>query len=122
MKETEKALAKKASRKLKKKDVDEDQAKLVQDEERVTGGVKMETVEGYIMASGGYWIFGIIMATFGLAQLFQVAGTFWLQVRRNSVAPPATSLPLLSLRFSLKFVETLSCSRHFLVKNCAVPP
>lgn len=61
--------------------VDAGQAKLVQDEERTTGGVKMETVKGYIEASGGYAVFGFIMATFGFAQLFQVAGTFWLQVR-----------------------------------------
>jgi hypothetical protein len=61
--------------------VDESQAKLVSDEERTTGGVQWATVEGYIMASGGWGVFSIIMATFGLAQLFQVAGTFWLQVR-----------------------------------------
>jgi hypothetical protein len=60
--------------------VDESQAKLVSDEERTTGGVQWETVEGYIMASGGWAVFSVIMATFGLSQLFQVAGTFWLQV------------------------------------------
>lgn len=60
--------------------------KLTKDEERAEGGVKLSVYKAYIMASGGYIFWVLILSLFCLAQGSVVGQDYWIRVWSAAVS------------------------------------
>jgi ABC-type multidrug transport system fused ATPase/permease subunit len=67
--------------------------KLTKDEERAEGGVKLSVYKAYIMASGGYLFWVLILFLFCLAQGSVVGQDYWIRVWSAAVSTLLKSCP-----------------------------